>query len=382
MSSKYAQICPVHFGKDAIEELGTIVKDLKVTRVLVVSDPVVSKTKGYAKGIESLKAADIAVFEFNKIVSDPVDTLIDEGGKFARDNKVDGIVAIGGGSSMDAAKGINVLVNNDGPINQWLVNPFFKPGVPLLLVPTTSGTGSENTVVGVITDTQKGIKSAVIVTATAALIDPALTLEVPSAVTANTGMDVMAQAAESLTSGTQNPLSTVLAADSVKRVIQWLPVAVRDGANYQAREELAIASNFTGIAFNDASVHLGHAIAHILGAKLHLTHGNLCALALPEVLRYAATAVPERVRLVGEAANVALYDTDSDADVGEKVAAAIRCLARTIGIPSFAKLGIARADLVALAPLVRTDNCFNFIPRPLTDEEVATILGDMYDNYQ
>ena len=381
MSSKYAQVCPVHFGRDAITELGTITKELGVTRVLTVSDPGVAATKGYARGIESLKAAGLEVFEFTKVVADPTDTIVDEGGALARENKVDGIVAIGGGSPMDAAKGINVLINNEGSVSNYLGNPFYKPGVPLVVVPTTSGTGSENTVIGVITDTKNDIKSAVIGTATAALIDPALTIDVPAGVTANTGMDVLAQAAEALTSKMQNPLSTVLAADSIKRVVNWLPVAVKDGSNYQAREELAIASNFTGIAFNDALVHLGHAIAHTLGAKLHLVHGNLCALALPEVMKFAATAVPDRVRMVADAAGVAVSESDDDAAVGEKVAETFREVARTIGIPSFAKLGIDRAKVVELAPLVRLDACYNTAPRELTDEEIAAILGAMYDNY-
>lgn len=381
MIGKYAQTCPVHFGRGAIAELGSIVKDLGVSRVLVVSDSGVAATKGYARAIESLKSAGLAVTEFTKVTADPSDILVNEGGALARSSKVDGIVAIGGGSPMDAAKGINVLVHNDGPVNDYLGNPFYKPGVPLVMVPTTSGTGSENTSVGVITDTAKSIKSAVICNATAAVIDPELTLGLPPAVTANTGMDVLAQAAESLTSKARNPKSTVLAADAVRRVVRWLPVAVRDGANYQAREELAIASNLTGIAFNDALVHLGHAIAHTVGAKFHMTHGTLCALALPEVMKYAAIAAPERVRLVAEAAGINLAEGDSDKAVGEKVAASFRTLAKSIGIPSLAALGVERQALIALASDVPKDACYAFVPRELPVKEIEAVLGAIYDNY-
>lgn len=382
MLGKYAQTCPVHFGRGAVDALGGIVKDLGVSRVLVVSDRGVAATKGYARAVTSLTSAGLAVTEFTKVEADPSDTLVNEGGALARAGKVDGIVAVGGGSPMDAAKGINVLVNNDGPVNAYLGNPFYKPGVPLVMVPTTSGTGSENTSVGVITDTARSIKSAVICNATAAVIDPEMTLEVPPQVTANTGMDVLAQAAESMTSKARNPMSTVLAADAVRRVVRWLPVAVADGANYQAREELAIASNFTGIAFNDALVHLGHAIAHTLGAKFHLTHGTLCALTLPEVMKYAATAVPDRVRLVAEAAGVHLAEADGDEAVGEKLATAFRTLARTIGIPSLAALGVDRQALVALAPLVPEDACYAFVPREMTVAEIGAILAAAYDNYR
>lgn len=382
MIGKYAQTCPVHFGRGAIAALGSIVKDLGVTHVLTVSDSGVSATKGYARAVESLRSAGLAVTEFTKVTADPSDTVVNEGGAIARAGKIDGIVAIGGGSPMDAAKGINVLVHNDGPVNAYLGNPFYKPGVPLVMVPTTSGTGSENTSVGVITDTANSIKSAVICNATAAVIDPEMTLEVPAQVTANTGMDVLAQAAESLTSKARNPMSTVLAADAVRRVVRWLPVAVRDGANYQAREELAIASNFTGIAFNDALVHLGHAIAHTVGAKFHLTHGTLCALALPEVMKYAATVVPDRVRLVAEAAGITLAEGDNDKAIGEKVAAVFRTLAKSIGIPSLAALGVDRQALIALASAVPKDACYGFVPRDMTVTEIEAVLAAIYDNHR
>ncbi len=382
MFGKYAQTCPVHFGRGAVAALGGIVKELGVTRVLVVSDQGVAATRGYARAVESLTSAGLAITEFTKVTADPPDTIINEGGAVARAGRIDGIVAIGGGSPMDAAKGINVLIHNDGPVNAYLGNPFYKPGVPLVMVPTTSGTGSENTSVGVVTDTERRIKSAVICNATVAVVDPEMTLGVPPVVTANTGMDVLAQAAESLTSKARNPMSTLLAADAVRRVVRWLPVAVGDGTNYRAREELAIASNFTGIAFNDALVHLGHAIAHTLGAKFHLTHGPLCALALPEVMKYAATAVPDRVRLVAEAAGVKLADSDDDTAVGEKVAAAFRAFARSIGIPSLAALGVDRQALLALAPAVPEDACYAYVPRDMAVAEIEAILAAIYDNYR
>jgi len=382
MLGKYAQTCPVHFGRGAVAELGNIVKELGVTHALAVTDAGVAATPGYAKALESLKAAGLVVSEFTKVTADPPDHEIDEGGELARSKKIDGIVAIGGGSSMDAAKGINVLVNNPGSVRDYLGNPFYKPGVPLVMVPTTSGTGSENTSVGVVTDTAENIKSAVICNATVAVIDPELTLGIPAAVTANTGMDVLAQAAESLTSKARNPHSTVLAMDAVRRVMHWLPVAVKDIHNYQAREELAIASNFTGIAFNDALVHLGHAIAHTMGAKFHITHGNLCALTLPEVMKYAARVVPERVRLVGEAAGLVFAPSDDAETIGAKTADAFCALIRTIGIPSASALGIDRAAWIAAAGDVPNDACFAFVPGSLSVSDIEAILAAIYDNYR
>jgi alcohol dehydrogenase class IV len=380
--ARYAQTCPIIYGVGTIGVLGEEVKKLGCTKVMVVSDENVSKLKIYAKGKQSLLDAGLKIIEFTKVIPDPPDYIINEGGDIARAEKVDGIVAIGGGSPMDAAKGINVLVNNPGKVNQYFGNPFYTPGVPVIMVVTTAGTGSESTSVGVITDTVNNVKNSVIVNATLGILDPEATLDVPPEMTAATGMDAFAHAAEAITAKIPNPKSEALSVDAIKKIMANLPAAMADGTNIKARGNLLVASNFAGIAFNDALVHLGHAIAHSVGAKYHITHGIACALALPEAMNYAAAIDGEKVKIVGEAMGISFSGRESAGEIGEMVAQAIRDFIKKVRIKSVKALGISRNDLIAVTPMIFQDACYHFVPKELPKEEVDAILGNIYDNYQ
>lgn len=380
--TRYAQTCPIIYGVGAIGGLGEEVKKLGCAKVMVVSDENVSKQKFYAKGKQSLLDAGLKIVEFTKVIPDPPDYIVNEGGDIARAEKIDGIVAIGGGSPMDAAKGINVLVNNPGKVNQYFGNPFYTPGVPVIMAVTTAGTGSESTSVGVITDTVNNVKNSVIVNATLGILDPEATLSVSPEMTAATGMDAFAHAAEAITAKIPNPKSEALSVDAIKKVMVNLPSAIADGTNIKARGDLLVASNFAGIAFNDALVHLGHAIAHSVGAKFHITHGIACALALPEVMKYAATIDGAKVKIVGQAMGINFKGRESAGKIGEMVAEAIRNFIKKINIKSVKALGISRNDLIAVTPMIFQDACYHFVPKELSEEEVEVILGDIYDNYQ
>jgi alcohol dehydrogenase class IV len=379
---RYAQTCPIIYGVGTISLLGEEVKKLGCSKVMVVSDKIVSEKQTYATCKKSLLAAGLEVVEFTEIIPDPPDYMINRGGELAKAEKIDGIIAIGGGSPMDAAKGINVLVNNPGTVNQYFGNPFYAPGVPVVMVVTTAGTGSESTSVGVITDTANNVKNSVICNATLGILDPEATLTAPPELTAQTGMDTFAHAAEAITAKIPNPKSELLASNAINKVVANLPLAIADGQNIEARGELLLASNFAGIAFNDALVHLGHAIAHAVGAKFHITHGIVCALALPEVMKYAADINEQKVKIVGEAMGIRFSGQESPKEIGELVAQGIRGFAKNLDIKSFEALGIARKELLEITPLVFKDACYNFVPKELTKAEVEVILGNMYDNYK
>lgn len=379
---KYAQTCPIIYGAGTISLLGEEVKKLGCTKVMVVSDENISKLESYDKGKKSLLDAGLRIVEFTKVLPDPPDYIINEGGEIARNEQIDGIVAIGGGSPMDAAKGINVLINNPGPVNQYFGNPFYNPGVPVVMVATTAGTGSESTSVAVITDTVNNVKNSVIVNSTLGILDPETTVTVPPALTAATGMDAFAHAAEAITAKIPNPKSELLAKEAIKKVTANLPLAIADGKDVRARSELLLASNFAGIAFNDALVHLGHAIAHSAGSKFHLTHGVACAFALPEVMKYAAGIDSEKVKIVGEAMGISFSGKESSAETGEIVADAIRKFLKKVNIKSVSILGVSKEDFISITPMVFKDACYNFVPKEITREEAEGILGSIYDNYK
>ncbi|MCR4431073.1 MAG: iron-containing alcohol dehydrogenase [Tepidanaerobacteraceae bacterium] len=381
MISRYAQLCPIIYGRGSAAVLGEEVKKLGCSKALVVSDENVSKIEFYERCRKSLLDAGIEIVEFNEVLPDPPDYIVNRGGEVARAGKVDAIVAIGGGSVMDAAKAINILINNPPPINQYFGNPVYKPGVPVVMVVTTAGTGSESTIVAVITDTANGVKNSVIGAAALGILDPEATVTLPPEDTAHTGMDTFAHAAEAITAKIPNPKSELLAFDAIKKIMKYLPVAFEDGANIEARGNLILASNFAGIAFNDALVHLGHAIAHSIGAKFHVTHGEACALALPEVMKYAAGIDASKVKIVGEAMGISFAGNESSEEIGEIVAEAIRKFSKSIKIKSLKQLGISKEDLLGIADMIFKDPCYAFVPRELARQEVVEILRNMYENY-
>nr|WP_092072120.1 iron-containing alcohol dehydrogenase [Dendrosporobacter quercicolus]NSL48664.1 iron-containing alcohol dehydrogenase [Dendrosporobacter quercicolus DSM 1736]SDM36927.1 Alcohol dehydrogenase, class IV [Dendrosporobacter quercicolus] len=379
---RYVQTCPIIYGAGTVSLLGEEVKKLGCSKVLLVSDNIVAGLQIYEKCKNSLLKAGLDFVEFTEIIPDPPDYIINRGGELARTEKIDGIIAIGGGSPMDAAKGMNVLINNPGTVNQYFGNPFYVPGVPVVMVVTTAGTGSESTSVGVITDTENNVKNSVICNAALGILDPEATVTAPPELTAYTGLDTLAHAAEAITAKIPNPKSELLASEAIKKVVANLQLAIVDGQNIAARGELLLASNFAGLAFNDALVHLGHAIAHAVGAKFHITHGIVCALALPEVMKYAADINRWKVKIVGDAMGIRFSGQESSQEVGELVAQGIREFAKQFNIKSFAALGIAREELLAVTPLVFNDACYNFVPKELTNAEVKGILGNIYDNYK
>lgn len=379
---RYGQVTPILFGEGTIALLGEEAKKLGCTKVLLVSDEGVLKTQAYSLGEKSLLEAGIQVVPYTKVLPDPPDHLVNEGGALARLEQVDGIVAIGGGSPIDAAKAINILIHNEPPINQYFNDPTYVPGLPLIAVPTTSGTGSEVTMVGVLTDTEKDVKNSIIGKATLGILDPLITLSVPKKGTITTGMDAFSHACESITTKNPNPKSELLAVDAIRRICAYLERAVEDGNDVEARSNLMIASNFAGIAFNDALVHLGHSIAHSVGAKFHIVHGNVCAVALPEVMIYAAQVVPEKVKIVATAMGLALKEDATPSEIGEETASAIRSYLKRLEIASLKEAGLRREDLLSLAGMVRTDPTYQFVPKDLSEEEVKEILGNIYDRYQ
>ncbi|BAH08092.1 iron-containing alcohol dehydrogenase [Clostridium kluyveri] len=379
---KYSITNPVIYGVGAVNSLGEEISELGCKKVMVVTDEGVSKAGILDKIKKILKASNIEYIVYDKIIEDPPDYIVNEGGQLAKDEQIDGIIAVGGGSSMDAAKGINVLFNNELPVSKYYGNPFYNKGLPLVMVVTTAGTGSENTSIGVITDTENNNKNSVIATQTLAILDPELTLTVPREYTMATGMDVFSHAVEALTAKETNPHSDVLAIAAIKKIVKSLLVCVEDGNDLDARSDLLIASNFAGIAFNDALVHLGHSIAHSIGAKFHVVHGVACALAEPEVMKYASKFESDRVKIVGEAMGLKFSGGETDEEIGEKVASRIREFSKKVGVKSIEELGIKKGELVGIANMVINDVTIGFAPEPITEKEAEKILANIFDNYK
>ena len=386
MSFQYNQLVPVVFGNGAIRELGQKVKDLGCKKVLCVYDSGV-KVAGIApKAEESLRNAGVEYVVFDKITADPTDILVNECGALAKAEGVDGVVAVGGGSSMDCGKAAALLLNHDAPIQRYFTAPpsFLECSVPVILVPTTAGTGSEVTQVCVITQTPENYKPSIFMRSTLAIVDPELTHTVPPSVTANTGLDAFTHASEAITAKGRNPRSELLAKAAIKKIAKYLPIAVRDGKNAEARYELCLAANWAGIAFADTDCHLGHNMADGISNAFHTPHGMNCVWVSPELMNACANVVPREVSVVGEALGVQFTGQETPEEIGAKTAEAIRSLMHSVGLKSPKELGFDRDTFI---------NCYKVAmeidlglrlncPFEATPEIVKDLYTKIYDNYQ
>ncbi|MCR5649042.1 MAG: iron-containing alcohol dehydrogenase, partial [Oscillospiraceae bacterium] len=246
-----------------------------------------------------------------------------------------------------------------------------------------AGTGSEVTQVAVITSSVDHSKPSVFMRSSLAIVDPELTYTVPPRVTANTGLDAFTHAAEAITAKGRNPRSELLAKTAIEKITKYLPQAYDDGKNVEARYEMALAANWAGIAFQDTDCHLGHCMADGISAKYHTPHGYNCIVVDPELMVECAKFVPDKVKIVGEAAGARFDGSEDAAAIGKKTADAIRALMRRVGIQSPKESGMAREDFIECAKMaMEIDyglrlNC----PFEPTLENVSEIYARSYDNY-
>ena len=332
--------------------------------------------------VENLHMSNIETVCFDEVVPDPPDEMVEHAAEIARTAGCDVIVAIGGGSSMDTAKGVNVLINNPPPIRQYFGVPKgLRPGLPMVFVPTTAGTGSETTNMCVISCVSQNKKDSVVspvCLGSLAILDPELTLGLPPRSTAMTGIDAFAHAVESLTGGQANPLSDALARDAIHTITRWLPRAVENGKDPVAREKMLEASYFAGMAFTNALVHLGHSIGHTIGARFHVPHGLACAFCLPEVIEYTAWTEKEKVEMICEEMGVTVPEGAVWKEVGALARDAIRALIKKVGLPNLEQSNIPLDELVKLAPMVTADTGFAIIPYRITAARVAEMFRSAY----
>ncbi|MBK5244973.1 MAG: iron-containing alcohol dehydrogenase [Eubacteriaceae bacterium] len=372
------------YGVNTSLTAGTVLKKLGCSKIICVYDQGVKSAGLVDKIVKVIEGEGIEVVHFDGVVADPPDTVVDEAGEIGRKEKVNGIVAIGGGSAMDTVKGINILLSNPGSITQYKAGTVYNLSrTPMVMIPTTSGTGSETTTMGVITSSKEHRKTIIHgegCTANVAILDPALTLGLPPYPTAATGMDVLAHAAESLTiKNNWSEYSAMFAENAIAMVVKYLPIAVADGSNMEARENMMLAATFAGTAFTDASVHMGHGIGHSLGAKFHIPHGVACAIGLPSVMKFVATEESEKVKRVGKAMGLTFKDDATPEEIGQLVADEMFALNTTVGIPTLQALDIGRDSFSDVADLVIQDTTYYNYPVKASKDDIVGALEQAYD---
>jgi alcohol dehydrogenase len=374
----------VLFGEHASDQTGERTKMLGCSKVLCVYDKGVKDAGIVEPIIENLKKAGLEVIHYGGVLADPPDTMVNECGELARKEKVDGIVGVGGGSTLDTAKAVNVMLGNPGPIENYYIQPGappHKPGKPLVLVPTTAGTGSEITYVAVLSRTATGAKHGVLGPATIAslaIVDPLLTLGLPPAITAATGMDTFAHALEAYTAAGQNMMSDMLSEKAIELTVRYLPEVVKNGSDIEARTNMCFACLIAGMSFTDAKTHFGHAFGHALGSRHHIPHGTGCAIAQPGVIAIVADLMPKKVRRIGELMGLPLADNLSSAELGKRVSEGIAAFNKKLGVPTLRELNIKESDFVPLAEGIMKDVCFLFMPVKLGPQDVLKVIQGLY----
>ena len=369
------------FGRDSIKELSKVIQGYHAEKVMLVYDAGV-KSAGIAdKVLESLKEAEVEIVIFDKVIPNPTNEVVEEAAKIAKEKKVDTFVAVGGGSSIDLAKAIDVLMTNPGPIGQYGgIGRVKNELLPLIAIPTTAGTSSEITNVSALIDTEKVVKYVVIdnkLVPSKVIIDPEFTKTMPASVTAATGMDAITHAVESYISNMASPLTEYNSIQGLKIIYHNLPTAVKDGANMEAREQMMLGCVITGFGFSNANLGLVHGIAHALSAHFQLAHGMANATVLPYVMAYNAKSCPEKMVELAKAIDLPVSgDMDKDMYL---LSEELLKLTKELGIKTLSEQGIREEDFDMLAEDILHEPVLGFNPREnVTKEDIIEILKKAY----
>ncbi|MDR2673248.1 MAG: iron-containing alcohol dehydrogenase [Coriobacteriales bacterium] len=377
--SEYALVCPVLYGAGAVEELPNKVKMFGASKAFLVYDAGV-KASGMAERITGLlEQAGISVAAFDDVKADPTDAAVEAIGEAAQAAGSEVVIGLGGGSVLDSAKMVALLLKTPGRVaDHFLTTPGAleagpAPSAPLILIPTTSGSGSEVSIVAVISHAVTHAKDAVFTAANSVILDPELTVTAPPHVTAFAGLDVLAHALEAYTSASADPLSSLVAYEAIRLVAANLKRVYDDGSDIEARSNMAIASNFAGMAFNNTGLHFGHTFGHELGGAFNLPHGMASAYAIPTVIRFTGKHDPERAAKIAEAFGVAS---------AEEAAQKATELMRYVGIKKFSENGITVEAAQALAEDAIAHNVFfhNTVV-PLAVDDFKALIAEIVTTY-
>lgn len=377
MASEFFVKSNVVFGKDAVKKLPDIINEYEAKNVMVVYDAGVKMAGIAEKVLKEIAKTDVKVTTFDGVIPNPTNEVVEEAAKIAQEAKIDVFVAVGGGSSIDLTKAVNILMTNPGPIGQYGgMNLVKKPVLPLIAIPTTAGTSSEITNVVALTDTKAVCKYVIIdnkIVADHVIANPEFTRTMPPSVTAATGMDAITHAVESYISNMATPLTEYHSIKGLQIFYENLPKAVKNGDDMEARENMMLGCIIAGFGFSNANLGLVHGIAHTLSAHFHLAHGMANATVLPYVMEYNADSCPEKMVDLAKAINLPVSgDIEKDKYL---LSEELLKLTKSLGIKTLSEQGIEEKDLDMLADDVLKEPVLGFNPKQgITKEDVLAIL--------
>jgi len=368
------------FGVGARHKIGTYARNLNAKKVLVVSDPGVIAAGWLRELIADLDEVGVRHVVFSGVTPNPRDHEVMAGVELYREAGCDVIVALGGGSVIDCAKGISVIASNGGHILEYEgVDAIPLPGQPLICIPTTAGTAADISQFAIINAVERRTKISIIskiVVPDVALVDPETTLTMSAELTAFSGLDALTHAIEAFVSSASSPMSDVHALAAIRCVKDNLQQVVTDPSNLAAREQMMLGSLQAGMAFSNASLGATHAMAHSLGGYLDLPHGECNALLLPAVMDYNFNDSEHRFIQIGEALGLDMANGSRSIKL-QRILDDIQALRRAVGIEGgLAERGVSRGTVADLAEHAIRDSCIYTNPRRATTSDLRIIYAE------
>ena len=380
LSFNYFGPTKVVFGESSVRELPMEIDALGQKAILVTDQGLLAT--GLVEEVQKAMGRFL-VGTFSDVPQDSGMEVVDQGTAYAKSVGADVVVSLGGGSVIDTAKGMCILMKEGGSMRDYEgMQMLTRLQTPHIVIPTTAGTGSEVTSGAIIFDKEQGqkiINFEYFNTPRVAILDPKLTIGLPPHLTATTGMDAMTHAVESYVSLQRNPISDAAGLHAIRLIEQYLPIAVNDGANMVARGQMQIAALIAGWAFSNAMVGLVHAMAHSLGAVCRIPHGLANSLLLPHVMTYNLEEVPHLLADIAVALGAAQHG-DDPYTAGQAGIKATQDLLSKIGLTqTLSELNVTQDQLSECAELSMSDGSIVYNPRMVMEtEEVMNVYMKAY----
>ena len=374
----------VLYGMGCVSRVGEAVKQLEGKRALLVTDCALLKS-GQADEIRTiLRQSGVDLEIYSSVDREPEDVHVEEGLKIFKESSCDSIIALGGGSCIDAAKGIGLMATNPGKLADYEGNEKVKVRTtPMVAIATTAGTASEISRSAIITDTRRTVKMAIRdekIRPNVAVCDPLLTVSMPPSVTASSGMDALIHAIEGYVSRACQPMTEMVALRAVELISRSLPVAFVNGKDITARTDMMLGQLLAGMSFSNASTCIVHGMAKPVGAYFHVPHGLSNAMFIVEGMEYTLPACPQKYAKIAQAMGENISGLTVN-EAAEKSIAFVRQLRKTLKVPTIVEFGIDRDKYLQLAPQLAEDGLasgsHNLNPRTPSKQELIEIYKQM-----
>lgn len=364
------------FGENSVKDVGIEVDNLGCSRAVIVTDKGVVEA-GLTEKVEKALGRRYAG-TFDGCTQDSGVSLVNEAAAVAKEMGAEVLVSVGGGSTIDTAKGMAILLKEGGALQDYCgMQVLSRPQTPHIAIPTTAGTGSEVTYAAVIKDWDNNMKLLFCdnnIIPNTAILDPVMTAGLPAQLTATTGMDALTHAVEAIHALQCQPIADAMALHAIRLIMEYLPRCVEKGDDLVARGQQQIATTMAGVAFGNAQVGLVHAMAHSVGALFKVPHGLANSILLPHVMLFNLDECPERYALVAGAIGLDIRGLN-DMEAGEAAANAIWELTRKMGVPQRLRdAGVPESGLEAAANLSLSDGAIVYNPKFIMEaEEVLAV---------